>query len=152
MVISPKEKLIELRERFPEMTDETAEIFLSMPMLGAWYDMISGGMSNGWWNVEGARRALTRGFYTATFDNTIKSDYYSVKSNRKGVKKTWDHWISPQSFAEIMLNGWDFCSIIERYDYVGIKLKKEGVRGYVPFPFSPGSMFLEAEKSIIERV
>ena len=195
MVISPKEKLIELRERFPEMTDETAEIFLSMPMLGAWYDMISGGMSNGWWNVEGARRALTRGFYTATFDNTIKSDYYSVKSNRKGVKKTWDHWISPQSFAEVMCEGWDFyhdineflsagkmcsntiqvtpeqnrflskltfknkdgeykvrCSIVERYDYVGIKLKKVGVRGFVPFPFSPGPMFLEAEKSIIERL
>ncbi len=194
-MITPKDMLPELRDRFPKMTDETAKTFLSMPMLGVWYDMISAGMSNGWWYVEGARRALPRGFYTCTFDNTIKSDYYSVKSNRKGVKKTWDHWISPQSFFEVMGAGWEFyrdineffragkmcsyvirvspdenrslrsltfknkngetkvkCSIIERYDYVGIKLKKVGVRGVVPFPFSPGPMFLEAEKLIIERV
>ena len=195
MMINAKEKLVELRARFPEMTDETAKTFLSMPIIGAWYDMISAGMFYGWWHVEGARRALPRGFYSCTFDNTIKSDYFSVKSNRKGVKRTWDHWISPQSFFEVMGAGWEFysdineffhaakmcsytirvtpeenrllraltfknenkehrvkCSIIERYDYVGIKLKKVGVRGVVPFPFSPGPMFLEAEKSIIERV
>ena len=195
MVISPKEKLIELRERFPEMTDETAEIFLEYPQFWAWYVAISAMMDAGVWYVEGARRALPRGFYTGTFDNTIKSDYYSVLSNRKGVKKTWDHWISPQSFFEIMAEGWDFyrdineffvaikmcsytirvtpkengllkaltfknkdgeykvkCSIIERYEYVGIKLKKVGERGIVPFPFSPGPMFLESEKTIIERL
>jgi len=195
MVISPKEKLIELRVKYPNLTEASAKIILEYPLLWAWYEMLSAGMEAGIWAVEGARRALPRGFYCGTFDNTIKSDYYSVKSNRKGVKKTWDHWISPQSFAEIMFNGWDFycdineflaaakmcsytirvtpeenrllraltfknenkelrvkCSIVERYDYVGIKLKKVGVRGPVPFPFSPGPMFLEAEKSIIERL
>lgn len=195
MVISPKEKLVELREKCPMMTDETAKIFLEYPMFGAWYDMIKAGYDGGWWNVEGARRALPRAFYCGTFDNTIKSEYFSIKSNRKGAKKTWDHWISPQSFSEVMFNGWDFysdineflaaakmcsytirvtpeengllkkltfkndkgeykvkCSIIERYDYVGIKLKKVGLRGIVPFPFSPGPMFLESEKTIIERV
>jgi hypothetical protein len=195
MVISPKEKMIELRKKYPNLTENSEKIILEYPMFWSWYEGLSGMMNAGVWEVEGARRALPRGFYCGTFDNTIKSDYYSVKSNRKGVKKTWDHWISPQSFAEIMFNGWDFycdineflaaakmcsytirvtpeenrllraltfknenkelrvkCSIVERYDYVGIKLKKVGVRGPVPFPFSPGPMFLEAEKSIIERL
>lgn len=195
MLISAKEKLVELRELYPNLTEASAKIILEHPMLWGWYEMISGGMKAGVWAVERARRALPRGFYCGTFDSTIKSDYFSVKSNRKGAKRTWDHWISPQSFAEVMFNGWDFycdineflaagkmcsytirvtpeenralraltfknenkehrvkCSIIERYDHVGIKLKKVGVRGVVPFPFSPGPMFLEAEKSIIERV
>lgn len=184
-----------IRKRYPEMTDETANTILLMPMAWSWYEAISGMFNAGVWSVIGAKRAIPRGFYCGTFDDTIKSSYYSVMSNRKGVKRTWDHWISPQSFAEVMLNGWDFyrninefiaaykmcsntirvtpkenrllsgltfknkngeykvkCSIIERYDYVGIKLKKVGTRGMVPFPFFPGPIFLEAEKAIIERI
>jgi len=195
MVISPKEKMIELRKKYPNLTENSEKIILEYPMFWSWYEGLSGMMNAGVWEVEGARRALPRGFYCGTFDHTIKSEYFSIKSNRKGIKKTWDHWISPQSFSEVMFNGWDFysnineflaaakmcsytirvtpeengllkkltfkndkgeykvkCSIIERYDYVGIKLKKNGVRGTVPFPFSPGLMFLESEKTIIERV
>ena len=193
--ISPKEALVELRKRYPMMTDETATIFLEYPMFGPRYEGICEMMRLGWWKVDIAYRALPRTYYGAAFDDTIKSNYYSAKSNRKGAKKTWDHWISPQSFFEIMAEGWDFyhdineffkalkmccytiqvtpeenqelrklsfkndkgeykvkCSIIERYDHVGIKLKKHGKIGVVQFPFSPGPIFLEAEKTIIERV
>ena len=67
------------------------------------------------WAVERRRVLYPEGFIGGTFDSTMKSDYFSVKSNRKGAgKRTRDHWISPQSFAEVTFNGWDFyCDINE---------------------------------------